>query len=107
MQSLLRRLAMLKIEIYSLRFYSRLDEDAFFSRLNQIPGVVSVERFLRTINVCVDPSAVDDEGMRELISLFQRYGIDMRQLRKLGTGEFSSWMRNRSAYWFKSMYPDP
>lgn len=80
---------MLKIEIYSLRFYSRLDEDAFFSRLNQIPGVVSVE------------------GMRELISLFQRYGIDMRQLRKLGTGEFSSWMRNRSAYWFKSMYPDP
>ena len=89
MQSLLRRLAMLKIEIYSLRFYSRLDEDAFFSRLNQIPGVVSVE------------------GMRELISLFQRYGIDMRQLRKLETGEFSSWMRNRSAYWFKSMYPDP
>ena len=80
---------MLKIEIYSLRFYSRLDEDAFFSRLNQIPGVVSVE------------------GMRELISLFQRYGIDMRQLRKLETGEFSSWMRNRSAYWFKSMYPDP
>ncbi|VEE53652.1 Uncharacterised protein [Stenotrophomonas maltophilia] len=49
MQSLLRRLAMLKIEIYSLRFYSRLDEDAFFSRLNQIPGVVSVEGFLRTI----------------------------------------------------------
>lgn len=80
---------MLKIEIYSLRLYSRLDEDAFFSRLNQIPGVVSVEGFLRTINVSVDPSAVDDEGMRELISLFQRYGIDMRQLRKLETGEFS------------------
>ncbi len=98
---------MLKIEIYSLRFYSRLDEDAFFSRLNQIPGVVSVEGFLRTIDVSVDPSAVDDEGMRELISLFQRYGIDMRQLRKLETEEFSPWMRNRSAYWFKSMYPDP
>jgi hypothetical protein len=106
MQSLLRGLAMLKIEIDSLRFYSRLDEDAFFSRLNQIPGVVSVEGFLRTINVSVDPSAVDDEGMRELISLFQRYGIDMRQLRELETEEFSPWMRNRSGYWFKSMYPD-
>lgn len=107
MQSLLRRLAMLKIEIDSLRFYSRLDEDAFFSRLNQIPGAVSVEGFLRTINVSVDPSAVDEDGMRELISLFQRYGIDMQQLRELETKEFSTWMRHRSAYWSKSMYPDP
>ncbi len=97
---------MLKIEIHSLRFYSRLDEDAFFSRLNQIPGVVSVEGFLRTINVSVDPSAVDENGMREPISLFQGYGIDMRQLRELQTTEFRTWMRNRSAYWFKSMYPD-
>lgn len=98
--------SMLKLEIESLRFYSRLDEDAFFSRLNQIPGVMSVEGFLRTINVSIDPSAVDEDGMRELISLFQRYGIAMRQLRELETEAFSSWMRNRSAYWFKSMYPD-
>ncbi|CAM4455157.1 hypothetical protein H3005_12475 [Stenotrophomonas sp. Br8] len=98
--------SMLKLEIESLRFYSRLDEDAFFSRLSKTSGVVSVEGFLRTINVSVDPSAVDEDGMRELISLFQRYGIDMHQLRELETKEFSTWMRNRSAYWFKSMYPD-
>jgi hypothetical protein len=98
--------SMLKLEIECLRFYSRLDEDAFFSRLSKTSGVVSVEGFLRTINVSVDPSAVDEDGMRELISLFQRYGIDMHQLRELETKEFSTWMRNRSAYWFKSMYPD-
>jgi len=98
--------SMLKLEVESLRFYSRLDEDAFFSRLSKTSGVVSVEGFLRMINVSVDPSAVDEDAMRELISLFQRYGIDMRQLRELETEEFSSWMRNRSAYWFKSMYPD-
>jgi len=98
--------SMLKLEIESLRFYSRLDEDAFFARLSKTSGVVSVEGFLRMINVSVDPSAVDEDAMRELISLFQRYGIDMRQLRELETEEFSSWMRNRSAYWFKSMYPD-
>ncbi|WP_369040113.1 polymorphic toxin type 37 domain-containing protein [Stenotrophomonas maltophilia] len=98
--------SVLKLEVESLRFYSRLDEDAFFSRLSKTSGVVSVEGFLRMINVSVDPSAVDEDAMRELISLFQRYGIDMRQLRELETEEFSSWMRNRSAYWFKSMYPD-
>ncbi|MBM9913635.1 MULTISPECIES: hypothetical protein [Stenotrophomonas] len=106
MQPLLQRLAMLKIEIDSLRFYSRLDEDAFSSSLSETSGVVSVEGFLRKINVSVDPSAVDEDRMREPISLFQRYGIDMRQLRELEMTEFRTWMRNRSAYWFKSMYPD-
>jgi hypothetical protein len=97
---------MLKIEIESLRFYSRMDEDAFFSRLERTPGVVSVEGFLRKIIASIDRSAVDEDSVRELISLFQRYGTDMRQLRELETTEFRTWMRNRSAYWFKSMYPD-
>jgi hypothetical protein len=97
---------MLKIEDDSLRFYSRLDEDAFFSSLSETSGVVSVEGFLRKINVSVDPSAVDEDRMREPISLIQRYGMDMRQLRELEMTEFRTWMRNRSAYWFKSMYPD-
>lgn len=96
--------SMLKLEIESLMFYSQLDEDAFFSRLSRTPGVVSVEGFLRKINIHVDPSVVDEYSVRELISLFQRYGIDMHQLRKLETEEFTAWMRNRSAYWYKSMY---
>lgn len=96
--------SMLKLEIESLMFYSQLDEDAFFSRLSKTLGVVSVEGFLRTINIYVDTSVVDEYSVRELISLFQRYGIGMHQLRELETEEFTAWMRNRSAYWYKSMY---
>jgi len=74
---------MLKIEDDSLRFYSRLDEEAFFSRLERTQGGVSVEEFLRRIIVSIDRSAVDEDSVRELISLFQRYGIDKRRLRQI------------------------
>ena len=74
---------MLKIEDDSLRFYSRLDEEAFFSRLERTQGGVSVEEFLRRIIVSIDRSAVDEDSVRELISLFQRYEIDKRRLRQI------------------------
>jgi len=70
----------------AVRFYSAHDEAAFFEWLERLP---CVERYVGRgvdLAICLRPAAVDDECLRELIALFQRYDIqDAHQLASFET----------------------
>lgn len=89
----------LKLEAKSVRFLSVLDEAAFFEWLKSLPCVRQLEGKGASLFILVAPGVVDEEGLRELLALFFRYNVDMRQLAALEREEFSGWLRDEKAYW--------
>ena len=88
-------------------FYSMTDERSFFEWLAKMPFVLDVVGRGLVIEITVDTSMVDDDGLRELIAFFQRYRVSMRQLRVFDCEEFSHWFRRRNTFWYKKVFSDP
>lgn len=93
-----------ELEATGVRYFSRGDEDAFFAWLNKLPCVVRCEGHLRTVYITVDPTAVDQDGLRELLALFRRYGVGLRQLAVFDRSEFRDWFRNKQAFWYEEIF---
>jgi hypothetical protein len=91
----------------AVRFLSQQDEAAFFQWLGKLQEYASVCFEGDTLVIDVETSkmcGVRGEDLRELIALFFRYGIDMRQLRAFETRSNRSWLANQRAYWHSAMY---
>jgi hypothetical protein len=85
-------------------FYSMTDESSFFEWLARMPFVLDVAGRGLVVEITVDPLMVNDDGLRELIALFQRYRVSMRQLRVFDCEEFSHWFRRRNTFWYKKVF---
>lgn len=85
-------------------FYSMTDERFFFEWLAKMPFVLDVVGRGIVIEITIDISMVNEDGLRELIALFQRYRVSMRQLLVFDREEFSHWFRRRSAFWHKKVF---
>ena len=87
-------------------FFSDVDEANLFGWFKQIPAVKEVRGKGRELSVAVSLKGADEEGIRELIAVFQRYGLDMKELAKFDVPEFSEWFRNPKAYWHDQVFDD-
>jgi len=87
-------------------YYSKHDEAAFFEWLDKIPCVVSYEGELDVLSICIDVAKVHEYELRELLALFHRYAVDMKQLRAFDRKEFAKWFRNPRSYWHAAVFGD-
>ena len=85
-------------------FFSRLDEDAFFEWLKKLPCVSKFEGKGDTLFIRVPKSKVDEYALRELLALFHRYGVDMKQLSAFDKRAFAEWFHNSETYWYESVF---
>jgi hypothetical protein len=85
-------------------FYSQLDEEMFFTSLTKIAGVGKIEGrgWDLFFSVRAQPS---EKALREMLGLFFRYKVDMRQLAQFLTRKNRAWFRSSDAYWFKKVFP--
>jgi hypothetical protein len=95
---------MIELECRKVRFYSDNDEAAFFSWANSIPRVASVKGRGHSIIVSVKSGNISDLTLRELIALFKRYRIAMKQLAQFKSPQNKSWFAASDAFWFKSVF---
>ena len=86
------------------KYMSQRDEAAFFYWLKRIPSVVGVTGSVRTLTVQVRGQGLPDETLRELLALFRRYRIGMRQFARYESAANRQWFRKRSAYWYKGVF---
>lgn len=93
-----------ELQATGVRFFSQGDEAAFFGWLNSQPFVVHIEGRGSTLFIKVDLSAVDEDGLRELLALFRRYGVDLSQLIVFDRDEFAEWFRRADAYWHQAVF---
>jgi len=91
---------------HKTRFYSHLDEGMFFGALEKIAGVKKMEARGADLFLHVS-SRLSDKALRELLGLFFRYGVDMRQLAIFITEKNRSWFYGPEKYWFESVFSKP
>lgn len=93
-----------ELKAKATRFGSALDEAAFFEWLQKLSCVSEFEGRGDTLYIRIGSSKVDEAGLRELLALFRRYRVDMKQLAVFDKPEFSHWLRDERAYWHKSVF---
>jgi hypothetical protein len=96
-----------QLEALRVIYSSPLDECAFFEWLDKLPCVKGYHGEKEMLYIDVSASDVDEEGLRELLALFKRYKIDLRQFSVFDRAEFSRWFRNPKSYWFSKVFGPP
>lgn len=86
-----------------VRYYSPGDEQAFFAWLRRMPCVGEPRGVGIDLHIPLRQRPTDGE-LRELIGLFFRYKIDMRQLAALATDENRSWFARPDSYWRRKVF---
>jgi hypothetical protein len=99
-------IAITELEARRVRFFSQRDEDAFFEWLDKLSCVKGYVGRGDALHISINRAAVDEDNLRELLALFHRYGVDMKQLRMFDSDDFSEWFRDSRAYWFDSVFGD-
>lgn len=91
------------LKCHKTAFYSQLDEEMFFAGLRRISGVKDIkgEGFDLLFSV---PLRVSGKSLRELLGLFFRYKIDMRQLSQFATEKNRAWFESSEAFWFSKVF---
>ena len=87
-----------------LAFLSHSDEAAFFHWLELLKDFASCRGVFDTIEIDIASNKLQDDQLRELIALFHRYRIDMRQLEIFENRSNKGWLRNKQAYWYEAMH---
>jgi hypothetical protein len=95
---------MIKLECKLVRFFSELDEISFTERIERIKCIESWEGVSVSIFLYVKSKRVSDVCLRELISLFYRYKIEMSQLSVFLNEKNKIWLMNNKAFWYKKMF---
>jgi hypothetical protein len=95
---------LVELEAKEVVFYSDGDEAAFFEWLGKISAVDGSKGVGRVLHISVARDRVDEEALRELLALFFRFGIDMRQLSVFDSDVFATWFRSPTSYWFKAVF---
>jgi hypothetical protein len=94
----------IELKAHRIVFFSQLDEGAFFTWVKKLPCVSKVEGKGEVLLIRVLESKVDEHALRELLALFHRYDIDMKQLGAFDSSEFAHWFRKTGTYWYKSVF---
>ena len=96
--------ALVELQATGVRFFSQGDEAAFFGWLGKLDCVERYEGRGLTLFISINAEAVDETGLRELLALFRRYGVGLRQLAAFDRSEFADWFRSTQAYWHKEVF---
>jgi hypothetical protein len=94
----------IELRARAIQYGSALDEAAFFEWLHKLPCASEFEGRGDTLYIRIASSKVDKTALRELLALFTRYGVDMRQLAVFEKPQFSRWFRDEGKYWHKSVF---
>jgi hypothetical protein len=86
-----------------VRYGSQGDEDVFFHWLARIGCVGEPWGRVRDLYIPIVSDPTDDE-LRELIALFHRYAVDLRQLATFETRANRAWFRKPEAYWHEGVF---
>ncbi|WP_090228960.1 hypothetical protein [Filomicrobium insigne] len=86
------------------RFYSSYDEDAFFGWLKAIGCVVNFYGRGKTLYIDVASGKLTEESLRELLALFRRYDVEMKQLAQFASDANHHWFSEPTKYWHSDVF---
>jgi hypothetical protein len=90
---------MIRINV-QVKFYSHLDETAFFRWAKKIP---CIERF-DPITLFIKSKELSEVDLRDLTALLYRYKASMIQLRQFCNRRNEHWFKNKKKYWYRRVF---
>lgn len=95
---------MIELKAVNVEYCSDGDEAAFFEWIKKIPSIKDFRGSGNSLSIMVDEESIDEYDLRELIALFYRYDVPMKQLAIFDREEFSIWLHIETAFWHGSMF---
>lgn len=88
-----------------VEYYSPKDEDAFFEWIKKIPSIKKEDGWQDELYLYFDNADISQQDLREIIALFYRYNVDMKQLSVFLNEHNRKWFcENKKAYWHKKVF---
>lgn len=88
----------IELEIDRLVFRSQYDEDSFFEWLRKLRCVEDLKGKGSSLFLLIK-TPVGNANIRELLALFFRYDLPMKQLAAFKTKKNATWFSSPRAYW--------
>ncbi len=89
----------------SVLFFGHKDEDAFFEWIKKIDWIENYYGSGRDLYLELSGCDMPDENLQDIIALFHRYNVDMKQLKKCLTDSNKTWFYdNKKAFWHKKVF---
>jgi len=91
----------------SVKYYCHKDEDAFFEWIKKIDCIDSFYGSGRDLYLELLGYDIPDENLQDIIALFYRYNVDMKQLKKCLTDSNKKWFfDNKKAFWHEKVFEE-
>ena len=91
---------MIRIDTSPIRYWSYLDEDAFFEWAQKIPRVTSIDGgFLH-----IKSKRISKPDLYDLIAIMYRYDLPMKQLQQFCNPQNECWFKSKQMYWYSSVF---
>jgi hypothetical protein len=87
-----------------VRYGSQGDETAFFDWIGRISCVTKFEGSGDTLFLYVRGARISDDNLRELLALFYRYRVPMKQLAQFENPRNRTWFPRPGMYWFARVW---
>lgn len=85
-------------------YYSPLDECFFFQWINQVKSISKYDGIGDELRLYFESSDIPEEDLRELLALFYRYKVNMKQLAIFLNDNNKKWFYLKTAYWFDQTF---
>ncbi|MGA9530667.1 MAG: hypothetical protein WBQ73_02140 [Candidatus Babeliales bacterium] len=89
----------------TVKFYCYKDEEAFFDWIKKIECISQFSGKGKTLYLHITTNPITDQDLDDLIGLFCRYNIDMKQLARFLTNKNKTWFYdNKKAFWYQKVF---
>ncbi|MDR1670211.1 MAG: hypothetical protein LBR43_00595 [Spiroplasmataceae bacterium] len=96
---------MIRLVCKSVIFHSKIDDDLFFKWIKKIKCISEIEGKGDELYLYVNEEKVDERYLREILGLFCRYNIDMKQLKLFLNNDNKPWFfDNKEAFWHEKVF---
>lgn len=85
-------------------FFSQGDENAFFSWLQGIEGIESVQGAPEGLIIGLEGEDLPEMSLRELLAIYRRYDGDMKELAVFLRPDNESWFKKPGSYWYGAVF---
>jgi hypothetical protein len=85
------------------KYYCEEDEDHFFSWLQDIPAIKSVQGTPQGLDLTII-TPIDQLSFYQLVGLMARYQLEMYSLRPLCENHANPWFTDKKNYWHKFVF---
>jgi hypothetical protein len=89
---------------HRIKFLTSDDEDIFFSWLDKINIVSNVVGKGHNILIELHDRNIEDNDLINLIAIFMRYNVNMRQLSMLASNNNKHWFMCPKKLWYRAIF---